>query len=371
MFTNPGGRAGRKVASLADWRESFAVASPNATVPYAAFTARAPRARNTLYADIGAAIVPLGVGPLTAAIPNGLASGGNARGPSAVDLQLVRNAANQVAGIDFSGLFAGRRNSIRKAGAGSSFSSAIVGSEDSYIDSSSGTAGTGCFIGGGRAVTIDQTGNGAGRASLGGDTIAFVGASGSAANMGGANITFNTGANGAFNLAGQQNTNDSAFGGTMGSYARTRGCASSIAHGCQNSDGTIGKAQYGRYVLQWNTANATPTLLSANNSAAGALNQVGAIPSNGVFAFTGLVVANSASGVNTASWKIEGQTKYVAGVLTLVYQLVTAMNVDAALAGVAVALGVDTVNLLMTITVTGLAATTIRWGSFVEVCDRS
>jgi len=60
--------------------------------------------------NIGAAIVPKGNGALTLAIPDGASTGGNARGTKAVDLQIDRISASQVASGTSSGIFAGRRN---------------------------------------------------------------------------------------------------------------------------------------------------------------------------------------------------------------------------------------------------------------------
>jgi hypothetical protein len=47
--------------------------------------------------NAGIAIVPNGTGAITASIPDGTATGGNARGNRAVDLQMNRSAADQVA----------------------------------------------------------------------------------------------------------------------------------------------------------------------------------------------------------------------------------------------------------------------------------
>jgi hypothetical protein len=59
--------------------------------------------------NIGVSIVPKGTGALTADIPDGTSTGGNARGTNAVDLQMSRSAATQVAGGTYS-FAAGRRN---------------------------------------------------------------------------------------------------------------------------------------------------------------------------------------------------------------------------------------------------------------------
>lgn len=56
------------------------------------------------------ALVPQGVGAITAAIPDGTATGGNARGPSAVDLQIVRSINTQVSSGNNSVICGGRDN---------------------------------------------------------------------------------------------------------------------------------------------------------------------------------------------------------------------------------------------------------------------
>jgi len=60
--------------------------------------------------NINAAIIPKGTGAIVAAIPDGTATGGNARGIYAVDLQLSRSAATQVASGDWSVIGGGQTN---------------------------------------------------------------------------------------------------------------------------------------------------------------------------------------------------------------------------------------------------------------------
>ena len=58
----------------------------------------------------GIAIVPNGTGAITAQVPDGTATGGNARGQFAVDLQTDRNINTQVASGDYSVVMGGKRN---------------------------------------------------------------------------------------------------------------------------------------------------------------------------------------------------------------------------------------------------------------------
>jgi hypothetical protein len=57
-------------------------------------------------------IAPNGTGALVASIPDGTATGGNARGNNAVDLQISRGTAAQVASQNFSVITGGQNNTI-------------------------------------------------------------------------------------------------------------------------------------------------------------------------------------------------------------------------------------------------------------------
>jgi len=99
--------------------------------------------------NIGIAIVPKGIGAITAQIPNGLASGGNARGGSSCDLQRSRTLATQVASGSLSFIGGGQNNTV----SGSS-SAVIAGGSGTFGNT---VSGTGSVIGAGTRNTI--TGN--------------------------------------------------------------------------------------------------------------------------------------------------------------------------------------------------------------------
>lgn len=60
--------------------------------------------------NVGIAIVPKGTGAITAQIPNGVVSGGDARGNNSVDWQMVRLSSNQVASGESSVVLGGQIN---------------------------------------------------------------------------------------------------------------------------------------------------------------------------------------------------------------------------------------------------------------------
>lgn len=113
--------------TLGDWLSTYS----SATQSTSAWTA------TNAASDVNAAIVPKGTGALTVDVPDGGTGGGNSRGADAVDLQTTRDAATQVASGTYSGIFAGRRNTVSGTGA------VILGGADNIV------SGQGSFIIGG------------------------------------------------------------------------------------------------------------------------------------------------------------------------------------------------------------------------------
>jgi hypothetical protein len=74
-----------------NWDQAIYTASPNNTINVAQFAAKGTGT------NIAVALTPKGTGYISAQVPNSAASGGNARGANACDLQTIRTAASQVA----------------------------------------------------------------------------------------------------------------------------------------------------------------------------------------------------------------------------------------------------------------------------------
>ncbi len=113
---------------------------------------------NSGYPDIrrviNAAIIPKGNGAIVAAIPDGTAVGGNARGAYAVDLQTTRSSsADRVAGGSYSFIGGGNNN-----GLGIAPYSVIVGGQSNRINDATGGQSQHAFIGGGSSNYIDRSG---------------------------------------------------------------------------------------------------------------------------------------------------------------------------------------------------------------------
>jgi hypothetical protein len=87
-----------------NWDQAIYTASPNDTVNVAQFAAKGSGT------NIGIALTPKGTGYISAHVPNGAASGGNARGTHSVDWQTLRANASQVASAGASCIVGGQNN---------------------------------------------------------------------------------------------------------------------------------------------------------------------------------------------------------------------------------------------------------------------
>jgi len=121
--------------------------------------------------------------------------------------------------------------------------------------------------------------------------------------------------------------------------------------------------QAGLTILRNGTTGNTPTVLVCGPvfAAASTNNQI-VLPNNSAFAFSILVVGRqqAAGGTASAAWKIEGLIRQegTASTTTLVNSTTTVLSNSP---GWAVAVAADTTNGALKITVTGAAATNIRW----------
>jgi hypothetical protein len=127
--------------------------------------------------------------------------------------------------------------------------------------------------------------------------------------------------------------------------------------------------QYGLLVLAGQTTDATPKALTSNNSTASTTNQV-ILPNNSAYFFSGTIIArqSAATGTDVGAWEIKGAISREANAAStvLVKSTIDDFNVPT---GWAVALTADTTNGGLAITVTGAAATNIRWVSTVTTSE--
>ena len=168
---------------------------------------------------------------------------------------------------------------------------------------------------------------------------------------------------GAIAIGGSSNVASGLYSTAKGSYGNTNGITKKHATGVSiNMQGAY-------YVLAHATTDATPIALNTDVWTPSATNQV-ILPNNSAYFFSGTIIArqDAASGTDMGAWEIKGAIRREgsAATTTLVKSTIDDFNVPA---GWAVALTADTTNGGLAITVTGSAATNIRWVATVSTSE--
>ena len=335
--------------------------------------------------DADVALVAKGTGATLAQVPDGTVAGGNKRGTYATDLQKIRDASVQVASGIASVVTGGNRNratGLRSAVLGG-FQNSANGQDSTACGGNQNTAsGSFSCIGGGNTNTAssDYSFVGGGQSNIAQtNTHATVcGGSGNAASglqsfVGGgvsnvSSVTSSVVCGGSNNTA---NGDFSAiFGGRRGiarsivGYHVFPACSVPIA-------ATDGVTQSALLLLGRETTTATATVLTSNSSAASTTNQV-ILPNNSAYSFSGEVIAGVTGGGDTARWTINGAIKRGANAASTAMvgiATVTMTHTDAGAAAWTVAVTADTTNGGIAVTVTGAAATTIRWVAKINTTE--
>lgn len=135
------------------------------------------------------------------------------------------------------------------------------------------------------------------------------------------------------------------------------------------SSASSGDAQTGKIVIRRNTTDATATVLTSDNAASAATNQV-ILPNNSAYAFSGIIVARqqAAGGTASAAWRVEGLIRREANAASTVL-VNSALTVIDNQPGWSIALSADTTNGGLAVTVTGAAATNIRWVATIQTSE--
>ena len=307
------------IAGLTYFTESENTSSPNNSVAANRFIATGSGS------NIDAIFQPKGTGALLAQLPDSGTGGGNKRGTSAVDWQLNRNNANQVASGEYAVIGGGRRNRV----AGYPCST-VAGGSDCKI-----TNGGNSFIGGGYLNTCSGSA---------GSTI----------------------------LAGTYNTCDNAYATVIGHRGKSR-WRGHIVFGANASTaiGNNGGEQSGITHYKRQTTNATPTTMGTAGSSGDNIRSV-TLPNNSAYGFTMTVIGAVGSGGNTSMWKFEGLIKRGANAAaTAIVGNVVKNRIayDSGASAWDVAVTANASQGSLVVTVTGQASTTIRWIANIETTE--
>jgi len=132
------------------------------------------------------------------------------------------------------------------------------------------------------------------------------------------------------------------------------------------------EAQTGTMVLLRLSTDATPVALISNNSTPNTTNQI-IVPDNGAYSFSGTIIARqkASDGSDFAAWEIKGAILRGANAAstTLGSFNINTLSKTAGATAWTIALTADTTNGGLAITVTGAAATNIRWVATVQTTE--
>jgi hypothetical protein len=246
--------------------------------------------------------------------------------------------------------------------------SVVVGGGDKVLATNRNTAsGDWSFTGGGQK----NTNSGAYATLVGGFNNSVSG--GSYAAIGGGSDNY-AGYNWSTVAGGRGHNANMAYGAIMGgSYGDIRGIMGFHAFPACFAPivATTGVSQGGLLILARQTADATPTVLRSDNSAASTSNQI-ALPANSAYYVKGSVIATVTNGGATKAWTFEVVIKKALTNATTAIVGTSIINITAADTGAAtwiIALTADTTNGALAITVTGQVANTIRWVCRAETTE--
>jgi hypothetical protein len=320
-------------------------------------------------------LTPKGTGALIAGPkPDGTATGGNARGTNAVDLQTKRGVNTQVASGQEAFIGGGRNNissgavTVVCGGVGNTASGAFGSASPSAICGGEGnsTSGPLSFIGGGLNNSTNSSGNRA--VVCGGDTNAAnsygAAVGGGVSNVSSGNVSFigggglgisGGGVGGSGNTASANGA--SILGGSSGKADRY--AMQAHAAGRFSADGD---AQRARFVLRCATTTNTGVEMALD----GATTYL-SIPLDKAFFCNIKIVGIRDDGSAVATYERQYAVKNVTGTSSEIYAPITIGTDNAA--GTTIALSANNADDTLRILVTGVASQNWRWVASIDAVE--
>ena len=326
-----------------------------------AYTASPNNARNVsaleakgAAAGVDAVLKPKGNGAILAHVPDGTATGGNKRGIGAVDFQMTRATAAQVASGQYSTIGGGQSNTAsgNNAAIGGGASNAASGNYAAigggYLNTATGVSST---ISGGESNTATGVSS-----TISGGTSNV--ASGLRSTIGGGMDNAASGQYSAVIGGANNTTNAQGYATVGGRYGKALN-SSDFVVGYDGGGGT-GVAQSRQSQKFATTANATPLAMATLEC-----QLTSTIP------FRGYVVCRSNSATNeSAVFAVDGVLRYGATVDTGVLDVSNVTVVHRTTGTIAVSMAAATSAAAgLIITCTGLAATSMRWLADIHFTD--
>lgn len=301
---------------LTNWTEAFSSAT-QATSSFVATNGAT---------NVNAALVAKGNAATVAQVPTGTTAGGSSRGIYATDWQKLRSGAAQVASGQYSTISGGYQNTVQGASATicGGYNNAQNQQYGVVCGGQSNSGGDNSFIGGGTSNDVVSSQYGV---IAGGQSNQLTGA--------------------ASWIPGGRQATDRGITNT-GVWSAGQFSAK-------------GDAQVQEFVLRSDTTNATPEAMTTDNTAASTANTV-TLPNNSAYDVFGKIVARDSAG-NAQTWTVDAMI--VRGANAAATTLTgggtpTVKFTNGTFTGT-IALSANTTIGGLAVTVTGVAATNIKW----------
>lgn len=342
---------------LTYFTEAQSTASPNATVNVDSLTAIA----STTNADF--VIAPKGTGAILAQIPDNTATGGNKRGPGALDLQTYRNAAAQVSSGDYS-------VSLGIANKASGFASFALGSSNAATNTCSVAIGNQTISSGLYSFAIGDKSTASGESSMSSGLYAIASGYSSLAIGRGSNATndysislgFNAISSNSGSVAiGQTNTADGANSLALGTSSNTFGITGRQVFASNNVN-----AQKSTLILRKNTTDATPSIISVTGSGTITASIQLTLQNNNSIRFKGTIIGRQSGSTNTSAWDIDGIIQRGTSAATTTLLISNVNVVQNTPAWGTPTLAANTTLGCLTVNVIGALTTNIQWTATIE-----
>ena len=327
--------------------------------------------------------ISLNQAPASAANPYSVILGGDSNNSISTYSSVVGGSSNTASGT---GSFLGGGSSSTASG---TYSAVVGGSSNIASENSAAVVGgTGNTASGQNSAVVGGQNNsasftnaiiiGSSGSSAGGGRAAVIGGQNNTANGNSAVVVgADSGTASATNSAVIGGQNNTANGFNAAVVGGARGTARSIIGNFVTSasntpiQSASGVQQTALLVLGRQTTDATATRLASDANAASTTNQV-ILPNNSAYTFQGTCIANVTGGGTTSGWKFEGVIKRGANAASTALVAAVTPTVIAQDAGAVtwvLAVTADTTNGGIAVTVTGAAATTIRWVVQIETTE--
>lgn len=298
--------------SLTNFTEAVNTTTPNISTPVVSLTA------TNAAGDVDIALVSKGSGSIARSVANNSATGGNKRGPYAVDLQAVRSFSSNVASASYSIILNGQANT----------------SNGNYSLS----------------MGSSNTASGSYSTVINGDTNEATGS-----------YTFAQGVN---NLA------NADYSWVSGARATAKSINGSMAR-ANGYFSLQGDAQTSKIVFRRATTDATATELTSNGGTPAAGTRL-TLTNYSAYTFSGMVIGKTAAS-DAKGWKFSGviERGANAAATALIGTITQTSEGDAGASAWTFTASADTTNGSLKLEVVGAAATNIRWVATVDTVEVS